>query len=81
MKSKNALAELAEELKKLEEVLKQRGNRHCPKIVRKAQRIISELAKESSPNHSFRGVTELISDCRAIAEGCENDAEENGVAS
>lgn len=80
-RSTNALAELAEELEAVYAV----AIRGCTEetrvgnVVRKAQRIVAELAKVRDVKHSLGRISpnvfesaDAIAKCRAIAEGGES---------
>ena len=76
MGSKDALAELAEELKVIADWT---NGGYGFTAISKAQRIVDELAKASTPEHAVCGLWELLMNCRAIAEGRENEESEGVV--
>lgn len=71
MGSKDALADLAEFMAQEVHAYWNNGSKLRQQKLKRIQLILTELAKESSQGHGFRGVNELISDFRAIAEGRE----------
>lgn len=80
---KNALAELANDLYWLSDIVTLNGHGEYLDCVRKAERIIAELAKvgdeddySKSPYDYKRVCREAYEECRAIAEKGENNGKQ-----
>ena len=80
MGSKNALSELAEDLKVIADWT---NGGYGFTAISKAQRIVAELAKvgywKSTGRPHFDDAVSAVSNCRAIAEGRENEESEGVV--